>query len=150
MKGVCSLLSVACLALAFLAPSSATAHVQIGVQIGIPLPPPVLVAPPPFVVVPATPAVSYAPSVPYDVFYYGGRYYAWQNGWFVAAGPGRPWTYIETARVPRPVFIVPARYYKIPPGHLKKLYAGPHGPYRGPRYWYVDRGPHGHKHGHKH
>jgi hypothetical protein len=148
MTRVRSLWTAGCLAVAVLLSSPTAAHVQVGIQIGVPPPPPVLVAPPPLVVVPTTPAVRYAPAVSLDVFFYGGRYYAWQNGWFVAAQPGEAWTYIEPARVPRPVLIVPARYYKIPPGHLKKLYAGPHGPHRGPHGWYV--GPDGHDRRHKH
>jgi hypothetical protein len=112
---------------AFAASTAGASDVQIGVNIGVP-PPPVLAAPPPLVVVPSAPAVSYAPQVPYDVFYYGGQYYAWQNGWFVTAGIGQPWVYAERARIPHPVLVVPPRYYKVPPGH---------------------RG-HGHGHGHGH
>lgn len=157
MKGVCSFLTVGCLALGLFLSSPAAGHVQVGIQIGIPAPPPVLLAPPPLVVVPTTPAVQYAPVVPFDVFFYRGRYYAWQGAWFVTPNPGEPWAYIEPARVPRPVLIVPSRYYKIPPGHLKKLYAGPHGPYpgphgpyRGPHGWYLGPDGHEHKHRHKH
>jgi len=140
---------VSCLAIVALS-EPAVAHVQVGIQIGLPPPPAVLIEPPQFVVVPSTPAVRYAPAASLDVFFYGGRYYAWQDGWFVAAHLGEPWAYIEPAQVPRPVLVVPARYYhKIPPGHRKRLYyTGPPGPHYGPDGW--DRGPHGHKPHHKH
>jgi hypothetical protein len=59
-----------------------------------------------------------------DVFLYGGRYYAWNGGWFVAAGPGAAWTYLEPSHVPQAVLVVPGRYYKVPPGHLKKGHGG--------------------------
>ena len=141
---------VCCLAWGLAWPRPAAAEVNVGIQIGVPPPPPILVEPPPFVVVPATPAVRYAPAAPIDVFFYGDRYYAWNGGWFVSASFGQPWVYVETARVPRPVRIVPARYYKIPPGHAKRLYGGPHGPYHGRPDWYVDPDGHGQKHKHKH
>lgn len=102
----------------------ARGEVQVGINVGIPAPPAVIVSPPAFVVVPSTPAVRYAPDFSVDVFLYGGRYYAWNGGWFVAPGPGAAWTYIEPSHVPRPVLIVPGRYYKVPPGHLKKGHGG--------------------------
>lgn len=103
-------------------PSSFAADVHVGINIGVP--PPVLVAPPPFVVVPSTPAVSYAPEAPYDVFFYGGQYYAWHGGWFVAGRVGDPWVAVEPYAVPRPIQIVPARFYKVPPGHFHRVPPG--------------------------
>lgn len=113
------------------AASQATADgVKIGVNIGIPSPPPIVVAPPPpvvvasppqLVVVPGTP-VFYAPGASINVFAYSGHYYSFHEGaWFVAAAPGRPWVAVAPAKVPRPVLAVPVTYYKIPPGHAKKL-----------------------------
>jgi hypothetical protein len=112
--------------------------VKIGVHIGVPVPPPVVVAPPAVVVAPPPPPVVvaappqlvvvpgtpvfYAPSASINVFAYGGQYYSFHEGaWFVAPGPGRRWVAIAPARVPRPVLAVPVGYYKIPPGHAKKL-----------------------------
>ena len=110
-------------------PAATSGQVQIGVNIGIPAPPPVLVTPPQFVVVPTTPAVRYAPDYGSNVFLYGGRYYAWNDGgWFVTANAGQPWVFVERARVPRPVLVVPARYYNLPPGQMKKAYG--HGHYK--------------------
>ncbi len=107
-------------------------QVNVGVNIGIPGPPPppaiVLPAPPRVVVVPNSP-VSYAPSVDFNLFVYGGRYYSFHQGsWFYANRHSGPWTFIPTERVPRPVIGVPVTYYKVPPGHAKKMASAPGGP----------------------
>src|SRR5213594_3299966 len=105
------------------APARAT-DVHIGINIGAPPPPPPVVveAPPPLVVVPATP-VYYAPSLPYNYFYYGGLYYTFHDGhWFYAAGFNGPWSFVAIERVPRPILAVPVRYYKVHPEKWK------HGP----------------------
>jgi hypothetical protein len=98
---------------------------SIGVNIGVPSPPSppsiALVAPPPLVVVPGTP-VYYAPSLSVNFFAYNRRYYTHHNGaWFVAGNYGGPWTSIAVARVPPPVLAVPVTYYKVPPGHMKRI-----------------------------
>lgn len=111
------------LATAFLAPAVAQGQVNIGITIGTP-PPPVVVAAPQLVVVPGTP-VSYAPGVSFNLFVFGGRYYSLHGGtWFVAATHGGPWTAIAVERVPQPVLAVPVAYYKVPPGHAKKMDGG--------------------------
>lgn len=118
-------------ALALTAVSQVVADgVRIGIDIGVPVPPPVVVVPPPppvvvappqLVVVPGT-AVYYAPRASMNFFAYGGRYYSFHEGaWFVATTYGGSWVTIAPARVPRPVLAVPVAYYKIPPGHAKKL-----------------------------
>jgi hypothetical protein len=96
--------------------------VNVGINIGVPPPPRiVLPAPPPVVVVPNSP-VSYAPSVEFNLFVYGGRYYTFHDGgWFYAQSHRGPWVFLATERVPRPVVAVPMTYYKIPPGHAKKM-----------------------------
>ena len=98
--------------------------VNVGVNIGVPMPAPpriVLPAPPPVVVVPNSP-VSYVPSVNFKLFVYSGRYYAFHDGsWFFATSHSGPWVFIAPERVPRPVVAVPVNYYKIPPGHAKKM-----------------------------
>jgi len=100
--------------------------VNVGINIGIPAPPKiVLAAPPPVVVVPNTP-VSYVPSVNFNLFVYSGRYYTFHDGsWFIAKTHSGPWAFIKPERVPRPVVAVPVTYYKVPPGHAKKM-ARPH------------------------
>ena len=93
-------------------------------------------------------AVYYAPSLPYNFFYYDGAYYTFHEGaWFAAPVYSGPWVYVERVRVPRPLLIVPARYYKIPPGHLKKLYGPSRGKHHGHHDDDDDQG-HGHGHGH--
>ncbi|MBI2884296.1 MAG: hypothetical protein HYY11_10410 [Candidatus Methylomirabilis oxyfera] len=94
---------------------------SIGINVGVPSPPPIaLVTPPPLVVVPGTP-VYYAPSLSVNFFSYGRRYYTHHNGaWFTAANASGPWTFIGVKQVPRPVLAVPVSYYKVRPGHMKK------------------------------
>ena len=140
---------VIALAGGFLAGPVRAADVHIGINIGVPPPPPVVVeAPPPLVVVPQSP-VYYAPSLPYNYFYYGGLYYTFHDGyWFNAGSYNGPWTFVAVERVPRPIRVVPVRYYKIPPGQWKK-HGRPHWDDRGDD---DDQG-HGHGHGrghHKH
>jgi hypothetical protein len=98
------------------------AEVNIGVNIGIPAPP-VVLAPPPVVLVPGTP-VHHVPTANFNLFVYRSRYYSFHNGgWFVAAGPGAPWTPVAVEVVPPPVRGVPVKHYKIPPGQAKKMEA---------------------------
>ena len=86
-----------------------------------PRPPLVVVAPPQLAVVPGSP-VFYAPGASMNFFASGGRYYTFHEGaWFVATTYGSPWETIAPARVPRPVLAVPVAYYKVPPGHAKKM-----------------------------
>jgi len=69
--------------------------------------------------------VYYAPAVPVDLFFYGGRYYrVHRDAWFSAPRYDGPWHHVAYARVPRPVIAVPARYYKVPPGHWRRGEAG--------------------------
>jgi len=122
-----------------LAAAYASADTSISISVGAPVPPPrvVVASPPPAVLVPGTP-VQLVPTASFNLFLYGGYYYSFHNGaWFVAAGPGAPWTVIAAEVVPRPVIAVPAKYYKIPPGHAKKMGGGP------------GYGPPGHAKGHK-
>ena len=100
--------------------------VNVGVHIGVPPPPPIVMpAPPAIVVVPDT-KVYYVPSSSYNVFVYGGRYYSFHEGaWFFATTHKGPWAFIATEKVPRPVIAVPVKYYKVPPGHAKKTGSSP-------------------------
>ncbi len=78
---------------------------------------------PRLVLVPGTPVYE-APSVPYNYFYYEGRYYLYQGGaWLRSATYNGPWTVIAIEQVPRPVLVVPAEHYKVRPDHWKR-----HGP----------------------
>jgi hypothetical protein len=101
---------------------------DIQIDIGLGVPPIVLTAPPPLVVVPGT-SVYYAPDVSANFFFYKGRYYTVVNDvWSMARAYNGPWTVIQIGRVPPPVLAVPVEYYKIPPRHLKK---------KGPPWWSV-------------
>jgi len=102
----------ALLVLAFAAPAVAQVHVDIGFQ---------LPAPPPLVVVPGVATVQYAPSVPGNVFFYGNQYWIYANGgWHVSRRHEGPWIAVAPQFVPRPVLLVPVRYYHVPPGHWKQ------------------------------
>jgi len=97
----------------------APARSQVNVQVNIGQPPPVIVAQPAMVMVPAS-QVYYAPSYGSDLFLYGGRYYTVRDDrWFYAARPNAPWVSIAIGKVPSAILAVPVTYYRVPPGHLK-------------------------------
>src|SRR5882724_2935264 len=103
---------LALLALAFAAPASAQVHVDIGIH---------LPAPPPLVVVPGVATVQYAPAAPGNVFFYSNQYWIYANGgWHVSRRHEGPWILVAPQFVPRPVLLVPVRYYHVPPGHWKQ------------------------------
>src|SRR5262245_35638057 len=87
---------------------------DVHINIGVPPPPQIVVAQPPqLVIVPRTP-VYYAPDVPYNYFYYDGRYYTNHEGaWFYSSASSGPWVYVALGSVPRPIRTVPVRYYKV-------------------------------------
>lgn len=128
MRGVLALAA----GLSLMITSQAAADgVRIGISVPVPAPPTVVItpprppvvvaAPPQLVVVPGSP-VFYAPGASMNFFAYGGRYYTFHEGaWFVATTYGSPWVSIAPAKVPRPVLAVPVTYYKVPPGHEKKM-----------------------------
>jgi hypothetical protein len=114
-------------------PSVAQAQVQVHIDLGFNLP-----APPKLVVVPQVPAVRYVPATTTsgNLFYYDGQYWAFAyQGWYVSGGYSGPWVYVAPQFVPRPVLLVPVRYYHVPPGHWKK-WERSHAPH-----WREDWGP---------
>jgi len=128
-----SALGVVTLSAAWLLPGM-PAHagdVSVGINIGVPAPPPVVIAGPPQVVIVPGSTVYYAPNVDFNLFVYQGRYYRFHDGhWFMATSHRGPWTFVVRDKMPQPVLAVPVTYYKIPPGQAKKM-AGPaddHGP----------------------
>lgn len=129
LKSSSLIIGVALATAGFWAVTANAGQVNVGVNIGVPAPPPiVLPAPPRVVIVPNSP-VSYAPSVDYNLFVYGGTYYSFHQGsWFYASRHSGPWTFIPTERVPRPVIGVPVTYYKVPPGRAKKMANAPGAP----------------------
>jgi hypothetical protein len=105
-----------------LAAGPARADVNIGIKVVAPPPPPVVVAAPPSIIVVPGSTVYHAPSASFNVFFHQGRYYSLHSGaWFVTAKWGTPWTMVAVERVPRAVLDVPVRYYRIPPGHAKRM-----------------------------
>ena len=83
---------------------------DLNVHISNRLPAPIIVEEPPLFLVPATLGFQVAVGVPYDMFHIDGRYYLCQDdGWYVAAGYGGPWTVIRRDR--------------LPPGLAKRKYA---------------------------
>jgi hypothetical protein len=121
--------AIALLALGFPAallwPPAGRAEINVNINVGPPPPPPVvLAAPPRLVLVPGSP-VYYAPDLSFNVFAFGGRYYSFHDGgWFVATTYRGPWAVVAVEQVPPPLIAVPVKYYKIPPGHAKKMGAG--------------------------
>jgi hypothetical protein len=101
---------------------AAAADISVNINLGPPPPPIVVAAPPPLVVVPAVPVVQYVPSLAIDLFVHEGRWYYPQGGyWYVGPSYRGPWTPIAFAELPPAIVAVPVRYYKIPPGHLKRM-----------------------------
>jgi hypothetical protein len=114
-----SLIALSALTLALGAGPAAAGDLKIGVNIGV-APPPIVLAPPPLVVIPGTP-VHHVPSASFNLFVHAGRYYSFHNGaWFVAAGHRAPWRAVAIEALPAPIRAVPAKHYRVPPGHAKK------------------------------
>jgi hypothetical protein len=85
-------------------------NAQVSVNAGINLP-----GPPSLVIIPQTP-VAYAPAVPANLFFYGGRYYVFaNNGWYAGPMYNGPWAVIAPTHIPPPILAVPVRYYRAPP-----------------------------------
>ncbi len=79
-----------------------------------PPPPAVFYEPPPVAWVPGT-AVYYVDEdgFPYDCFRYGGFYYLDYDGyWYRSPGYRGPWIAVQASFVPRPIFSVPASYWR--------------------------------------
>ena len=87
---------------------------------------------PRFTLIPQT-HVYYVDTGSYNVYRYGGYYYAYDNGyWFRSRAYSGPWAGVRVVQVPAPVLYVPQPYrthwvvvepaHRVPPGHLKKAY----------------------------
>ena len=77
---------------------------NVGINIGIPAPPKiVLAAPGPLWLFRTHPSLT-SPAWSSNIFAYGGRYYTMHDGsWFHAKSHNGPWVFIATERVPKPV-----------------------------------------------
>jgi hypothetical protein len=94
---------------------AAPAQAQVAIDIGVHLP-----GPPQPVVVPEVPVVQYVPVGPTNLFFYNGQYWVFANGaWYLSAGYQGPWIVVAPTFVPRPLLLVPVRYYRVPPGHWR-------------------------------
>jgi hypothetical protein len=108
---------VAVVAVALAAGAAAAADVNINIG----WPPPLIVEKPRVVLVPET-KVYTAPSLEFNVFMFGGKYWSLHgDNWFVTARVGAPWTPVVVEKVPVEIRAVPVKYYKVPPGHAKHL-----------------------------
>jgi len=86
------------LAGSLLAPARAPADVNAGMST------PQTLASAPRLVALASSSVFHAPSGPYTLLAYAGRYYCLHRGsWFRSTGPGNSWSRIATDRVPKAV-----------------------------------------------
>lgn len=125
------------LGMAFVSPASAGTDLDVGIHIGTPAPMarpalPALPPPPPPMLIPSPRVtkvpesdVYYVPGASFNLFVFRGHFYSFHQGvWFQAATHNGPWVVVEMQRVPPPVLAVPVKYYRIPPGHAKKLGLG--------------------------
>jgi hypothetical protein len=103
------LLGTILLAMAVAAPVQAIAGVDIGVSIGIPLPPPIVFETPPAVIaLPDTNSVYTAPDVDADIYFWNGWWWRpWEGRWYRSHYYNRSWAYYNN---------VPAFYYDVDPG----------------------------------
>src|SRR2546430_16766259 len=92
------------------------APAQTGVNVGIKVAPQTLASAPRLVALPGS-SVFHAPSEPYTLLAYAGRYYRLYGGaWFRSPGPGEPLQLIRAAREAPPVAPrVPPCVQKPPP-----------------------------------
>lgn len=87
-----------------------------------------LASAPQMVQVPGYP-VYVAPEVNANLFFYSGRYWAFQNDqWYASPGYDGPWRYVALLDVPAFVLRVPVNYYRAPPPYFVPWHgnAAPH------------------------
>ncbi|OIQ91146.1 hypothetical protein GALL_269430 [mine drainage metagenome] len=74
---------------------------------------------PEMVVVPGYP-VYYAPRLNYNLFFYDGYYWLYQDDyWYISAWYNGPWSMVEPEFVPIFILQVPVRYYRAPPLYFR-------------------------------
>ena len=113
---------------------SARAEVNVYFRVGVPTAPLDLefVGRPHTVLIPDS-RVYIVRGADYDVYRYGGYYWAYDDGyWYRARAYDGPWVGVSYVSVPQPVIYVPAQYrphwvevapaYRVPPGHMKRYY----------------------------
>lgn len=123
-------------------PIESPAGVNVNIGINVPLPPPFRFhAPPPMAVIPGT-YIYGVPDVDVEILFYQGYWYRPYDGrWYRSKSYNGPWGYLESHRVPRPLFDLPPNYYRIPPGHERIPYGhfkNNWGRWERERYWERD------------
>lgn len=92
-------------------------NAEVNVNVTIPLPGPVITAPPAMVVIPGTYAY-FAPDVRADIFFYHGYWYRpYEGRWYVSAVYNGHWGYIAINRVPSVLINLPPSYRHVPRGY---------------------------------
>jgi hypothetical protein len=99
-------------------PSRTTAQVGIKVGINLPPPPPLAIpAPPPMFVIPRT-YVYFAPDVDVDIFFYGGYWYRpYQGHWYRSGAYNGKWVSLSPKKVPPILLNLPPDFRRVPPGY---------------------------------
>jgi hypothetical protein len=98
--------------------ATSAARVDVNVGINVPLPPFVIPAPPPVVVIPNS-YVYYVPDVDVDILFYHGYWYRpYQGQWFRARSYNGPWAHLPPHRVPPALVSLPPNWH-MPPGHQR-------------------------------
>ena len=76
--------------------SQALGEVNVNINIGVPMPPAIVVEAPPAMIFLSQPGVYVAVGIPYSIFFLSGRYYYYHNDhWFWAPGYGGPWVHVK-------------------------------------------------------
>lgn len=117
---------------------------HIGIGVGFPLPPAVVIPAPPSVYLIPGSYAYFAPDVGFDLFFYSGYWYRPYNGyWYRAAYYNGPWYHLPPPQVPYVFNHLPHDYYRIHPGQR-------HIPYGNLKnHWYErERGDHRWDRGH--
>jgi len=91
---------------------------DVNVNVGINIPPPLVIsAPPPVVVIPRT-YVYFPPEVEVDIFFYHDYWYRpHQARWYRSESYKGPWVHIVTEKVPPVLLRLPPDFRHVPPGH---------------------------------
>lgn len=80
---------------------SAPARAEVNINVNIGPPPPIVVHERPTMVYLTEPAVYVAVGVPYDIYFFSGRYYYMhRDNWFWAPGYGGPWVHVVSKSLP--------------------------------------------------
>jgi hypothetical protein len=123
MKRSLAILAVA-LMLASVPALASSSSFGVTVNLGLPLPvvPVVRMASAPIMVLPPNPGMSLVMGLPYDLVYYGNRYYARQEGqWFCSGRSYGPWQPITWRYLPERV-----RYRYEPVREVRTIAYGDH------------------------